>query len=289
MFNEVVSSGSFRAAAKELKLSPSVVSHHVMQLEQHLGTALLYRSTRKISLTNDGATLYQSSQDMVAAAKTGFEALQSRYDEPAGHLRVTLSSSMFERPPYVNYLAEFAKTHPKIKLQINFTDQRVGLTGSKFDVAIRSGGLEDSQYKAKKINEMGHAIIASPDYMKGRPSIKNIEDLESLDWLEPAQSTINGHLSFARGNHCKINPNIVMELDNLFAMIEMVKNGVGVGILPDLMVEDDLKNGELINLLPPSWKTIPIPNFAVWPQNVPEGSITYLFVNFLVGKLKAHH
>lgn len=289
MFNEVVTHGSFRAASKELKLSPSVVSHHVMRLEQHLGTALLYRSTRKISLTNDGAILYRSSQNMVEAARTGFNALQSKNDQPAGQLRVTLGSSMFERPPYVNYLAEFAKTYPKIKLQINFTDQRVGLPGSKFDVAIRSGGLEDSQYKAKKISEMGHAIIASPDYMKGRPSIKKIEDLESLDWIEPAQSSINNHLSFAQGNHCRINPNIVMELDNLFAMIEMVKNGVGVGILPDLMVEDDLKNGELINLLPPSWKTIPIPNYAVWPQNVPEGGITHLFVNFLAGKLKAHY
>ena len=83
VFRKVVETGTFRAAAKALDLSPSVVSHHVTQLESILGTALLYRSTRRISLTSDGHRLFEASTKMVEAAQAGLDAIRSRTDQPA--------------------------------------------------------------------------------------------------------------------------------------------------------------------------------------------------------------
>jgi DNA-binding transcriptional LysR family regulator len=96
VFRKVVETGTFRAAAKALNLSPSVISHHVTQLETSLGTALLYRSTRKISLTNDGHRLFDASTKMIEAAQAGLDAIRSRAELPTGRLKVAVTGAVFE-------------------------------------------------------------------------------------------------------------------------------------------------------------------------------------------------
>lgn len=230
--------------------------------------------------------MYKESQKIVKAAHAGLSALQNKNDEPSGKLRVTLLASMFVKSPFSDYLAEFTKLYPKIEMQYYFSDQQVDLVGSKFDVAIRWGLLEDSQYKARKIFESDHSVIASPDYMKGRAPIEHMLDLELLDWFQLMQISLNQQLSYARDENIKVNPHIVMELDNVAIMVEMVVKGLGVCAVPTSLVVDELKRGLLVDLSGSNWSLNPVSCYAVWPQNVASDSVAHRFINFLAEKFK---
>lgn len=284
IFREVVDTGSFRAAAKSLKLSPSVVSHHVSQLEQQLGTALLYRSTRKISLTDDGDKLFVASQKMAEAVNQALRDISVTADQLSGRLRLAVPGNMFERPPFIDHVIAFARQHPKVQLAINFSDQRVELIGSELDLAIRSGWLENSQYKARRLYDMDHVIIAAPAYLAGKRSPKTVDDLGKFTWIKLLQLPINRQLTNHHGRLPKINPPIAMEVDGVVAMCQMVKSGLGLAAVPKHVVEDELRDGSLV-ALSPGWSLKPISVYAVWPNNVSEDSLTLRFVRFLADRL----
>src|SRR5215470_9370552 len=111
VFATTVERGSFRDAARALALSPSVVSHHVSELERRLSLALLYRSTRRLALTPDGEKLYQSARDMLAAAERGLDAVSAQGPNPTGVLRVTAPALLAETV-FCRDLAAFAHAHP---------------------------------------------------------------------------------------------------------------------------------------------------------------------------------
>ncbi len=185
IFAKTVDHGSFRAAARTLRLSPSVVSHHVTQLEQQLGTALIYRTTRKLSLTPDGERLLVSARAMIDAAETGLQMISDQTREPSGVLRVTAPAVMAQSK-LVDQLADFAIAFPKVELSLDFSDVRRELIGDGFDVAIRMGWLKDSSLMARKLFDVQRRLIASPAYLETRAAPERPQDLSDWDWLELA-------------------------------------------------------------------------------------------------------
>lgn len=284
IFRHVAEAGSFRAAAKSLGLSPSVVSHHISQLEQQLGTALLYRSTRKISLTDNGAELLAASQKMVAAAEAGLEAIQTQIDRPTGRLRLAVVGAVFENPPYIDHLAAFAKHHPGIDLSVSFSDQKIDLVGSSFDAAIRIGWLDDSQYKARKLFEIDRVLITSPSYLAGKAIPKTIDDLQFWDWIKLSQVSIARQLTDTRGKMPAIDPPVAIEVDSVSALYQMTKRGLGVTAVPRFLVRSELHDGSLI-ALSPTWNLMAPGVYIVWPNNVSDKSLTMRLVRFLVERL----
>ena len=281
VFRKVVETGTFRAAAKSLGLSPSVVSHHVSQLEANLGTALLYRSTRRISLTSDGHRLFDASTKMFEAAQAGLNAIRDRAEQPSGRLKVAVTGAVFESPPYVDHLAAFAKAHPKVDLSVSFSDQRIDLIGSAFDAAIRIGWLDNSRYKTRKLCDIGRALVASPDYLAGKISPRRIEDLASLDWIKLAQLPLAKQLVNKSGEGTAISPKIAIEVDSVAALRRMAMAGMGVAAVPRFLVAPQIMEGRLIELKP-HWDLMPASAYIVWPNNVAENSLTVRFVEFLV-------
>lgn len=280
IFREVAETGSFRGAAKTLKLSPSVVSHHVSQLEEQLGTALLYRSTRRISLTDDGHKLFAASQKLVAAANEGLSALHKSVEQPAGRLRIETIGNVFERSPHIDNLVAFARQHPKIELSISFSDRRADIFGSDCDVALRAGWLEDSQYKVRKLFNLKRVLIASPSYMAGRKTPKTADDLAELHWIKFSQLPINRQLTNSSGDMPKFNAKIAIEVDGVVPMCEMARNGMGLASVPRLQVEDDIKNGTLLEIFP-AWNLSAVGVYAIWPNNVSQDSLSLRFVRFM--------
>lgn len=287
IFRMVVEAGTFRAAAKALNLSPSVVSHHVSQLEDHLGTALLYRSTRKISLTDDGAELFEASRKMIEAAEAGLDAIQKRSDQPAGRLRLAVTGAVFENPPYIDHLIAFAKQYPKVDLSISFSDQKIELIGSSFDAAIRIGWLEDTQYKARKLCEIERAMVTAPAYLAGKAMPKSLHELATWDWIELAQIPIAKQLINKKGEIPSINPGTSMEVDSVAALCQMAINGMGVACVPRFLVKSELHDGLLI-ALSPNWDLMAPGAYVVWPNNASDDSLTLRFVHFLAERMSAH-
>lgn len=285
VFRKVVQTGTFRAAARSLDLSPSVVSHHVAQLESRLGTPLLYRSTRRLSLTTDGHRLFEASSRMVEAAEAGLDAVRQSIEQPSGRLKVAVTGTVFESPPFISHLAAFARAHPKVDLALNFSDQKVELVGSDFDAAIRIGWLEDSRYKTRKLCELDLAIIASPDYLAGRPLPRRIEDLDGFDWIKLEQLSVSRQLTDASGEGAPVTPNIAIEVDSVAALRQMALEGLGATALPRFLVAEQIAAGRLIEL-EPRWPLMPVRAYLVWPNNVPDNSLTHRFVDFLVRATK---
>ena len=286
VFRAVVEIGSFRGAAKALGLSPSVISHHITQLETNLGAALLYRSTRKLSLTGDGHRLFEASTKMVEAAQAGLDAIRGRAEQPSGRLKVAVTGAVFENPPYVDHIVAFAKAHPKVDLSVSFSDQKIELIGSVFDAAVRIGWLDDSRYKTRKLCEVGRALVASRDYLQDRKLPNKVEDLERFDWIKLAQFPVNKQLVNKTGDVPAIRPRIAIEVDSVAALRRMALAGMGVAAIPRFLVAPDIIDGRLTELKP-RWDLMSVGAYAVWPNNVSGTSLTIRFVNFLAKQLSA--
>jgi DNA-binding transcriptional LysR family regulator len=285
VFHKVAETGSFRGAAKALGISPSVVSHHVSSLESHLGVALLYRTTRKLSLTDEGAKLSEAAKAMTMAAEAGLSSVVSNEDRPSGRLRIAAAGAVFQASPNFDHLAAFKKAYPGVALSISFSDQKIELLGSEFDVAFRVGWLENSQYKQRKLMELSRVLVVAPDYVSQRRLPSTLADLHSWDWIKLAQLPLARQLS---GSDSSLPPTfappIAMEVDSVGALAVAARLGLGVAAIPRVLVAADIREGRLTALLS-GRDLMPVSVHAVWPNNVAENGLPVRFVRYLADRL----
>ncbi|MBM1220288.1 LysR family transcriptional regulator [Ponticoccus sp. SC2-23] len=281
IFQAVAETGSFRGAAGRLGLSPSVISHHVSSLEADLGLPLLYRSTRRISLTDAGRELLEASQKMSAAATEGLIAIQKRRNQPEGTLTITTNTASGHWP-YSQFYASFSKAYPKVRLSMHISDTAVPLEGSEFDVAIRGriDDLDDSSYRARKLTEIEICLFAHPDYVRSRPPLRTIDDLGDWDLIRSNRGSWMTGATQIDGTAPKTEPRTLMICDNYAMARAFVDEGLGFMAETRPLVERDFREGRLVELLP-HLKFRPITVHAVYPANAPKDGLARLFVDHL--------
>ncbi|MCZ4279469.1 LysR family transcriptional regulator [Kiloniella laminariae] len=284
VFAKTVETGSFRAAAKLLGLSPSVVSHHVSQLEARLGVALLYRSTRRLSLTSEGEKMFEASREMMTAAESGLDAVAGSASEASGKLTITLPAG-FIGGPLVDDLAAFALAFPRVELAISFTDHQQDLIREGIDLAVRAGTLQDSSLKSKKLFDLGRKLVGSREYCAGRSLPKQPSDLLGWNYIGLRMRPNNKLLIDSSGNHERIDyvPRIVV--DDIHAVCQFTLAGLGLSSPPDYLVDQELSRGTLVEVLP-AWRVENLPVYAIWPPNAPRTSLTFRCVAFLEERVK---
>lgn len=280
IFSATVEHGSFRAAAKALRLSPSVVSHHISQLEEKLDTPLMYRSTRKLNLTPEGERLHIAAQAMIEVAETGFADVSDQKRQLSGVLRIT-APAVLSQSTLLDRFAVFTKRYPKARLTVDFSDLRRELIDDGFDVAIRMGWLEDSTLIARKLFDVNRILVGSTDYLSTRPMPKAPADLTDWDWIElvpvPQQ-----RLVFKKGSR-KAAVSIAeprIKVNSAHAMCKFACAGAGLAILPEFMVRQEIETGRLHNILP-EWTHADVGVYAVWPPNVSQNGLVKTFVDTL--------
>lgn len=284
VFAKTVELGSFREASRALALSPSVVSHHVTQLEKQLGVPLLYRTTRRLALTPDGEKLHTSARDMLAAAERGLDAINGRAHAPSGLLRMTAPAFLAETD-FVRDVADFSNAHPRVQLRLAFDDARRELLASGLDLALRFGKLDDSTLKARKLAEMRRVLVAAPRYLRERDAPHALADLVGWDFLQ--LSTRAPEIALvAPGKKTTSTLAFVprIAVDSATAMRAMALAGVGVAGLPEVLVRADLARGRLALVLP-GWRMPSIPVYAVWPDNAQKPELTLRFVAFMAERV----
>ncbi|KLN59593.1 transcriptional regulator [Kiloniella spongiae] len=281
VFAKTVEVGSFRAASRELALSPSVVSHHVSQLEDKLGVALLYRSTRRLSLTDDGEKLFGYAKEMLALAENGFDAIAQRASEPMGKLNITLPAG-FIHGPIVDDLASFAQIFPKINLSVSFSDHQQDIIRDGIDLAIRVGTIEDSTLKSKKLTDLRRKLVVSPDYYKKHPEPRKIQDLQGWDFIGLTMRPNNKLLTNESGKSVRLTYEPQIVLDSIHAVIQLARAGAGVITPPDFLVADDIEQGRMLELFP-EWTVESLPVYVIWPPNAPREGLTHRFIDYLGG------
>ena len=282
IFARTVEQGSFRKAAETLRLSPSVVSHHVAQLEQSLGVALLYRSTRRITLTADGTRLFDAARRMLEAADDGLQALSSSTEAPSGELRVT-APAFLSQSELLDRVAAFAKHFTKVRLDLDFTDDRRHLLKDGFDIAIRAGWLTDSQMISRKLGEVERRLIGSADYLEHRPTPTHPDDVAGWDWIGLASVRPDMTFTDIDGVSHRIRLTPRLTTNSVHAMYRLVEAGAGVAVLPVHMSDQAIAAGTVRNVLP-DWRPLPIGTYAVWPPNAPRQGLTGRFVDFLADR-----
>lgn len=280
IFAKTIDHGSFRAAARALHLSPSVVSHHVTQLEKRLGVALIYRSTRKLSLTPDGERLLAAARAMIDAAEGGLQAVSNQTHQPSGVLRVT-APAVLAQSKLVDQFATFAIAHRNVQLSLDFSDVRRELIGDGFDVAIRMGWLKDSSLMARKLFDVRRRLVAAQSYLVTRPDPVSPRDLSDWDWLELAPVwSKKPEFRKAAQRVVVARPAPRISVNDAHALYGLTRSGAGLAIIPEFLAEADVVAGNLQYVLP-DWTVSPVGVFAIWPPNAPRDGLVKHFVEFL--------
>lgn len=280
IFAECVRQGSFRGAGRTLGLTPSVVSYHVKQLEEELGRPLLYRSTRRLSLTDAGERLAASAEAMLGLAETGL--MQARDPEAAlsGTLRITLTSAM-AGSPIAATLARFHAENPQVALDLHYSDIWEDLVGDRYDLALRSGEMTDSSLMCRKLWDMPRVLVASPDFLAKHPPIAAPADLGQIPWVRFAKMSDQRVLISPNGQEAQVQQAGNITVNNIEAMSDFACLGMALASPPTHFVAADLAVGRLVEVLQ-EWQVAPIPVYAVWPAGAVANPLTTRLLDMLV-------
>ena len=279
IFARVVDEGSFRAAAKDIGLSPSRVSEMVSDLEHYLGVTLLNRTTRKIALTNEGRMFHSRVVDMLRSAEAGLNELNALSLEPVGALRISLPAFL-SGGPLTSAIASFAKLHPNVAFSVVYSDNRLGLVDDGFDMNVRAGWLDDSSMMSRKLGDGQRVLVAGAGYAANRPPPQRPGDLEDWDWIRYRNRSDTTILTSPKGKEESVTGNSQIEVDSIDALYHLAIQDVGVTVLPSFLAERGEATGALVRLLP-DWTLRPLGIYAVWPDKSRRESLTLLFVRYL--------
>ena len=283
IFAKVVELGSFRRAAEALALSASVVSHHVAQLEKQLGVTLLYRSTRHLSTTVEGAALYERCQAMVAAAESGLEELSSDSATLTGRLWV-VAPGPFANGPFMEDIAIFAKEHPQLQLRLEFDDRPRNLVQEGIDLAIYVGSPPDSSLVARKLINVARNIYGAPAYLAERGMPSSPQALAAHDWIDFRNDPIPMEL-WSGTEHFSAQPvRRRLTVSSLQAAKLLAVRGLGLIMLPDFLVQEELRSGQLLPVLP-DWGSYGEGIYALYPVRREAGAASRRLVDFLQAQI----
>lgn len=279
IFARVVDEGSFRAAAQSIGLAPSRISETVSELETYLGVTLLYRTTRKITLTNEGRIFYTRVVEMLRSAEAGLNELNTLSLDPVGSLKISIPAFLTQGP-LSNAIAEFAQKHPNVAFSVNYSDLPVKMVEERFDMTIRVGWLEDSTMMSRKLAEGERVLVAGTKYARGLKKPKRPSDLEDWDWIRYRQRPDTTEFTSSKGEVETVTGKAQIEVDSIEAVYHFATMNMGATILPSFLAERGIKSGEFVRLLP-DWSLRRLGIYAVWPDKSRRESLALLFIRFL--------
>src|SRR5258706_13274513 len=190
VFARVVGAGSLSAAARELGLSPALVSRNLAALEARLGVRLINRTTRSLHLTDEGASYYEACARLLAEVDEADAAVAAGRVEPQGALKVALPAS-FGHQHVAPRIPEFAQRYPKVRLALSLSDRSVNVIEEGFDIAIRIAELEDSSLAARRLAPNRRVVCASPDYLRRHGTPRIPDDLARHNCLTTNDFTMS--------------------------------------------------------------------------------------------------
>ena len=280
IFATVAETGSFSAAGRQLRLATSGISQHVTKLEDRLGATLFYRSTRSLSLTNDGKRLLEYAQRMMAAAEDGLNSITDISNEPAGALTVTLPAFM-ANSFYEQAIWDFMRRHHAVAITIKYLDRTFDLVAEGIDLALRMGALSDSALRSRRLGSFGRKLVCAPSYLASIDKITKPSDLKKCDFVM-IDGLVDQISLFKDGQEVIVPTSRGRVLvDNLVALSSALRAGLGVQRVPTSIIQNDLKSGALVELLP-NWSLPDLGTYAVWPDTSRRSSLTRLLIDHIV-------
>jgi DNA-binding transcriptional LysR family regulator len=251
--------GSFAAAAKLLGMSTSHVSRAIAQLEANLQTEIFRRTTRRLTVTDDGLMLLAQFRRLVRERDEAFASV-SPDREPEGEIRISCSTYLGER--FVEPIVRaFARRYPKLDINLDLTNRVVDLVGEGFDIGIRTGELQDSRLIGSRIASRGLHVCASPDYLATRGTPIAIEDLRHHECLIGTSPAWHFKVNKRRVD---LKPSGRWRCTSGRALVAAAREGMGICQVPDFYAGRHMQEGSLISLLE-AFRLDDEPIWAVYP------------------------
>jgi DNA-binding transcriptional LysR family regulator len=260
----VIEEGSLSAGARRLRAPLTTVSRKVADLEQHLRTRLLVRTSRRVELTDAGRDYVAASKRILEQVEEAERAAAGEYSEPRGELSVT-APVVFGRRHVLPVAAEFLAEYAKIDLRLFLIDRHVNLLEEHLDVGVRLGHLEDSSLMATHVGQVRRVICASPDYLarKGSPAVP--EDLREHDGITFRGFSTSPEWRY-RGDTTtlSVEPRTRLAVNSTEAAVAAAVAGLGIARVLSYQIVDELRSGALVPLLE-AFAPEPIPVQLVHP------------------------
>lgn len=281
VFTKVAQAGSLSAAARALGLTPSAVSRIIARTEQRIGTRLLLRTTRAITLTAEGEAYLRGARRILADMAEVEEAIASQ-GVPRGRLRVSASLA-HGRLAIVPLVAAFTARYPEILVELTLGDEVVDILAGQADVAVRFGYLPDSPLSARCIGETGQVIVASPTYLDRHGTPREPEDLARHNCMRFNFRRAAPDWPFRRDDQefsLKVSGSI--ECSSGEALAQLARLGAGIARIGAFTVVDEIERGELVPLLEQYNPGDREPIHAVFVGGSTMTARVRVFVDFLV-------
>jgi DNA-binding transcriptional LysR family regulator len=286
VFSQVVESKSFIGAARKLDLSTTAVSRHVADLEDHLQTRLLQRTTRRISLTESGRGFHQRCVHILADLDEASREAAQKAAEPQGTVRITTSIN-FGTHQVTPAIAAFMARYPRVRFDVSLSDRMVDLVEEGFDLAIRIGGTGGQNLVARKLGETRPVLCASPSYLAKHGTPATPEALARHNCLTYEYALRDTWTLFDRsGREHTVRVEGNLHSNNGDLLTAAAAAGVGILLEPDFIADPDLKRGSLVRLLE-SYKAPAASIYAVYASRRHLPAKVRMFVDFLAARFTA--
>lgn len=254
VFVTVVEHGSLTAAAVALSTTPSVVSRALTRLENQLGTQLLRRTTRSLGLTDAGRLYVEHARSAFAQLDEASRAMQGRGGHITGRVRISVPTSYgnYRLPPL---LAQFHRSHPGVRVELNITNRNVDLVAEGFDLAVRLGRLPSSALVTRKLEDAALCLVAAPDYLERAGTPRSLEELAAhacVPFIMP--STGRAAAWLFRDGDADVDwtppaPGIEVS-DDVLGVVSLAEHGAGICQTYDFIAAERTRQGRLVELLP---------------------------------------
>lgn len=280
--------GSFAGAARELGVTPSTVAKRIIRLEQQLGLKLFHRTTRQVTLTSDGESLYARCEKILADIDELETLAAGASGEPRGELRINVPITYGKRV-VLPALASLLLRHPGLTADVRLSDQFCDLIKDGMDAAIRISALDDSRLASRQIGTQQLTLCASPDYLKRHGTPKHPSKLEGHSFIlfrNPTSGRDRPVQFMLDGGTIDMHPPRRLLLDDGEGMVKAACLGLGLTQVPDYMATDELARGSLVEVLR-EYQPPPLPINVIWPGNRLMPPRVRAFIDALAPKLDA--
>ncbi|GJH27679.1 LysR family transcriptional regulator [Caballeronia novacaledonica] len=281
LFMRAAALANLSAAAREFGLSPAVASARIAGLERMLGARLLHRTTRRVSVTQEGEIFAAHARELLDAAEAARASVGQAREHPHGRLRVTMPSSL-GRQHISPLIPAFLRAYPGVSVDLRMTDQIVDLIDEGIDLAIRIGALKDSTLVAKKLASNRRVLCASPAYLTERGTPRHPADLAGHECVILADQRDWSFVTPTGVIDVRVSGRLVT--DNGEVIRDALAAGVGIGLKSTWSVAPLIASGELVTLLDdyPLAQTVAI--WAVYPSRAFVPPKTLAFIDFLAAQ-----
>ncbi|MEB0042396.1 MULTISPECIES: LysR family transcriptional regulator [unclassified Pseudomonas] len=280
VFVRVVERGSFTAVAKELQTTQPTISKFIRALEIGLGGKLIARSTRRLSLTDEGKRYYDQCCGILAAVDAAEHSFQTGRETVAGALRVG-SSVSFGRTQIASRLGDFLRRYPDVQIDLQLSDQNQDLVAEGLDVTFRMGDLSDSGLIARQVGTTHRITVAAPDYLARNGTPETPEVLSQHNCLLFNLLATQNQWRYEKGQQThsvRVKGNA--QSNSSEAIREMVLAGLGISLSPTWLFQDDLLAGRAVAILQ-DYLPDPLPIYALSPANRRQSARVRALVDYM--------